>query len=430
VAVLVDRLEVSYCEGWDPQIRAAIGPVSPARAADRDRAGEQYAVLLAVSGVPLAIIEVAWRDHYCGMWFFDEQLRRVFEVERRLLGEGRLFVARGGQWHYADAAQAEFDERAPHTRFEISLDGLMRVMAYAAGPYGGMRQTGEQLRPSDCWLDVPQFGDWGRYIPAVPDVLAALGHETAPAVTTEDVSDPGGEGLPPGRRLWHPPRPLQPEHLDLLFTPGTRVVLDTSGDTVIVEVLAAGTLRMPSGRLVAADPGTLEFDGPPPFTTTVMPGEYQVLLSLLRRVDDPEHERVAAAKLAIRDDPVASWELALLPGADPRFLGKEAFFGFGVDSGMVCFFDAIATSAMARQGETFITGINRITAKLSDPESGANLIAFQSGPGDGCYPTWIGRTSSGDVACFIADLLLLHGIVSSFTRPTSSIPGPDPGPAG
>ena len=50
VAVIIDRLEVSYCEGWDPQARATAGPVSTAMAAERDRAGEQYAVLLAVAG--------------------------------------------------------------------------------------------------------------------------------------------------------------------------------------------------------------------------------------------------------------------------------------------------------------------------------------------------------------------------------------------
>ena len=44
--MVIDRLEISYCEGWDPQARRAVGPVSRARAAARDQAGEQYAVML------------------------------------------------------------------------------------------------------------------------------------------------------------------------------------------------------------------------------------------------------------------------------------------------------------------------------------------------------------------------------------------------
>ena len=59
---MADHLEVSYCEGWDPQTRAGIGPLSPARAADRDRVGEQYAVLLAVSGRPVAYRSTATRN--------------------------------------------------------------------------------------------------------------------------------------------------------------------------------------------------------------------------------------------------------------------------------------------------------------------------------------------------------------------------------
>jgi hypothetical protein len=161
---------------------------------------------------------------------------------------------------------------------------------------------------------------------------------------------------------------------------------------------------------------------------TVPPGQYPVLLSLVRWADDPQHQRVAAARLVIRDDPVASWELALRPGEDPRVIGDEGFFGFGVDAGMACFFDAVAAPAMDRLSETFTLG-DATTAELSDPESGANLIAYESGWGDGCYPTWIGRTSHGDLACFVADMLLLHDVVTSFTTPASSATGPDPGTA-
>jgi hypothetical protein len=33
---------------------------------------------------------------------------------------------------------------------------------------------------------------------------------------------------------------------------------------------------------------------------------------------------------------------------------------------------------------------------------------FQSGWGDGAYPVSVGRTAAGDVACFVADMLLLN----------------------
>lgn len=411
VAVIVDRLEVSYCEGWDPQTRSAVSPLSPARAAHRDRAGEQYAVLLAMRGQPVAIIEVAWRDHYCGVWFFDERLRRVYQVDFRLLAERRLFVAGCRQWIYDDSAQAEFDDHAAYATLEISPDGRVEGMLLPSGADGVLQQLGQQVQPEDYWIDAPEFGGWARFIGAFPPGVAPPGCEVSPAAVLDEVPGPVGEGLPPGQRPWHAPRPLQPAHLDLLFTAGTRFALDTSsfmsdiGHTVIVEVRPAGTLRMPSGWLIAADPAWIHPDHQP-FTAAVAPGQYPVLLSLVRWADNPRHQRVAAAKLAIRGDPVASWELALLPGQDPRTLPDQHFFGFGVDAGMACFFDAIAAPAMARHSPTFVLG-DDTTGELGDPESGANLIAFHSGWGDGAYPTWIGRSASGDMVCFIADMLLL-----------------------
>src|SRR5262249_31215675 len=84
---------------------------SSAKAAERDRAGEQYAVVLAVSGRPIAIIEVAWADVYCAVWFLDDQLRRAFQVDCRRLAEGCLFVKGGREWMYTEPGQAEFDEQ-------------------------------------------------------------------------------------------------------------------------------------------------------------------------------------------------------------------------------------------------------------------------------------------------------------------------------
>jgi hypothetical protein len=446
--VIVDHLEVLYCEGWDPQVRAAAGPVPPALAAQRDRDGEQYAVLLSAAGRPLAIIEVAWRADFCGVRFFDEQRRRVYAVDCRRLAPDRLFVIGGCQWRYADPAQPEFDKTAARREFEVFPDGRAIGEIHGAPGESSGGYVPDPPAAGSYWLDIAHFGQWGRFLAAFPDALAALGHQVSADVILGEMPAPTGDALPAGGRLWHPPRPLQPEHLDSLFTAGTRLVLDTSefmfplGDTVIVEVRPAGTLRMPSGQLVATDPGWIGIDEP--YAATVAPGEYPVLLSVVRWADDPEHKRVAAAKLAIRDDPAVSWELALRPGEDVRYLRDGAFFGFGVDSGNACFCDVVVVPGLERLVwpsvndaaeapavrqlfETLNNGDN-CAAELGDLESGANLIAFRSGWGDGAYPTWIGRTSNGDLACFIADMVLLYGVVTSFTRPTSPAAPPDPNP--
>lgn len=44
-----------------------------------------------------------------------------------------------------------------------------------------------------------------------------------------------------------------------------------------IEVHEAGSVRLPSGRLVAADPSSLDYDVKP-FTVTVSPGAYPVWL--------------------------------------------------------------------------------------------------------------------------------------------------------
>jgi hypothetical protein len=66
-----EQLDITWCEGWDPTSRTVVGVlVAVARARDRD----QYAVLLGGPQRPYALIEVAWRHFYAGVWFFDETL--------------------------------------------------------------------------------------------------------------------------------------------------------------------------------------------------------------------------------------------------------------------------------------------------------------------------------------------------------------------
>lgn len=77
----------------------------------------------------------------------------------------------------------------------------------------------------------------------------------------------------------------------------------------------------------------------------------------------------------------------------------------------IALFDAVALTGMARLADKEPTAFYVDQAdrpvQLVDPASGVNLIAFETGWGDGHYPVWIGRTRGGPVACFIVDMLML-----------------------
>ena len=172
-------------------------------------------------------------------------------------------MVRSCQWAYTEPDQAEFDERVAWGEFETSTDGRQSIST-SAGSGSPAAGRAWWYRRISGWMLRGSVGDWGPFIRAFPGHLAALGHQLSATAVFVGVSDPAGEGLPAGMRPWRPPRPLQPAHLDLLFSLGARLLVGTSepiqgvGGTVIVEVQRAGTLRMPSGGPVACDPTCID----------------------------------------------------------------------------------------------------------------------------------------------------------------------------
>jgi len=415
-----EHLDVTYCEGWDAQSQAPVGLLPVRVARERDDVGEQYAVLLGPARRPRLLIEVSWRHHYCAVWGFDTLLRRTHKAEFRRLATERSFLNETREWRYATSQQQEFDEAAWTRTCRSSTQGHVETQLRPAGERGGLQVRRERVPVEELWRPVPGFGDWAP-------LVASIDPELSSSLVLAECPDPNGHadaageweatvGRAVGQRPWRPPMPLAPSRLDLLFRAGTRYALEPGGP-VMVEVCSAGQLRMPSGRLIVADPAWLDTTLEP-FTVTVPPGAYPVALSVVRFEQQPAHRRVAAARLAVCHESVASWELALRPGQDPRTLGEGEFFGFGVDAGTGSLLDAAALNAMIRlvaedAWEGFIdrhfddlTGQRPV--EVIDPISGANLVAFESGWGDGAYPTWIGRTGGGEVACFVADMLVVH----------------------
>src|SRR5215469_6367702 len=119
--VMIERIDVSYCEGWDPLTRAAARPLSARLAAERHQAGEQYAVLLQAGGRPVGVIEVATGEAYVGARFFDEELAMASESSGREFAPGRLFLLEQG------AGRAEPSPFEPGDRW------LRRILATPDG---------------------------------------------------------------------------------------------------------------------------------------------------------------------------------------------------------------------------------------------------------------------------------------------------------
>jgi hypothetical protein len=178
-----------------------------------------------------------------------------------------------------------------------------------------------------------------------------------------------------------------------------------------------GDLVVPSGRLVAGDP--LIMADVYPLATAVPPGRYPVVCGIA--AFDNGDERVAWALLQLQTRPVVRWEPATLPGQDPATLADGEFFGYGVDSGTGCFMDAVAAArlvaAMRADEEYYLTVIDAMRPTYRhtwqwasiplDPLTGANLVAFSSGWGDGAYASYFGYDAAQGLTCLVTDFGLL-----------------------
>jgi hypothetical protein len=230
--------------------------------------------------------------------------------------------------------------------------------------------------------------------------------------TSDRAPELSASGQTPGPTL---PPPLTPLEVSGAFEdPGELV---TSWGPVTLRVERPAELVLPSGQIAAADAFFVDGDS---VLATLPSGRYPVEL-LVARSDDGD-ERIAAARVVAPGTQTGSgltWEPALFPGQDPSTLAPGEFFGYGVDSGTGSFFgpEAGALASGPEEYEAFADQLldllddhQRLTwswAELVlDEATGANVVAFSSGFGDGAYPSFVGRHDSRAVA-FMTDFLIL-----------------------
>jgi uncharacterized protein DUF4241 len=401
------QFDAEYGESWDPKRRALVGPLSAEDAGRRHAAGKPYAVLLGEPGRRRRLLlEVEGQKDEITAWRFDEQLRRPFLFEFRVLAPGRMALLRMAEWQYADTERPEFDATSPACLTTFGKDG-----GPVTQPIGAPEKSFRMLDWNDRWTDAPHFGTW------TPLVRFLLG--LPPERDRHRIVQPASHEPPTERQSG----PLQPgPEMATLFGPPARYSLEGDGDApeVVVVTQPAGLLRMATGRLVAADPGELDYAAPEAYTVTLPRGNHPVTLAVARFVEQPDHVRVAASRVDVRDAPVVSWEHALCPGEDPSTLGVDALPGAGGETGMLCFFDAAAIPGLPELTDDWdqpkglwnelLDTIERdLSAEVEDPVTGTNLIVYDIGWHDGPSPVWIGRAADGEVACVVADGEVLCG---------------------
>ncbi|GLW31815.1 hypothetical protein Areg01_47540 [Actinoplanes regularis] len=378
-----------YGAGWDG--RALVNPLNQAEVATSDT----FAVVFLDRGRVRLQVQVAWADSYLAAVRYDDRGRRVAQHEFRPSSDGDLALWTVGTWDGPDELFGDEYERRAAQRFVTYYrsDGHVVIEECPRGEGGGRStQFGFDAAPG---LARPGPGNW-------VELLALI--EVGPA----EVAEAGTHDLPVVHRdeaPWRPPRPLPPGDLVGLFTEGAVRSVAGGETTARIEVVAAGDLHLPSGRLVAADPGWLSADQEP-YLVTVAPGSYPVTISRAYLAGDEEHVRIAAARLTVADRPVIAWEMALCTGQDQLDLREGRYYGVGVDAGMACFLDAGQRERYA------VLFDGDLPDELMLDQGGfvmldhGGLIAYHSGWGDGAYPTWIGRDENGEVVCFVTDMLL------------------------
>jgi hypothetical protein len=222
----------------------------------------------------------------------------------------------------------------------------------------------------------------------------------------------------------------------------------------IMRVVEVDHLVLPTGRVVACDPGYLQGWREPAYTRAVPPGRYPVVLSLLGYDTRPaRQENVACAMVRFHEARVERWEMALRPGWDPSELRPGERFGYGVDGGRGCFVDEWAVARLPRGpngSQKLMEAMRRVVPNPQDPQhyyraiqqayragmpgplgelyasffdedetghparsavldpgTGANIVTFPSGFGDGLYASYFGLGVDGTAACLVTDFGLL-----------------------
>lgn len=196
-------------------------------------------------------------------------------------------------------------------------------------------------------------------------------------------------------------------------------------ESPLVESFEAGTLTLTSGKLVVSDPLlTAEM---PAFTQGFPSGSFTVNIHR-----EKESHCIAYTEIVFGHEAITLWELALKSGENLSQLKGEEIFGFPVESGMGCCMDLETQQALNRlevelhqlKGDDFMGlyeeffhahffdergAIDQFAFLRPQEDFAGNLLAFETGYGEGFYASYIGYSATGEPQKLVTEFIELMG---------------------
>ena len=174
----------------------------------------------------------------------------------------------------------------------------------------------------------------------------------------------------------------------------------------LIESFDAGKIELTSGKLVACDP--LITNDMKPFQTLFPIGSHKALIHKER-----DSNCIAYAEIQFSEKNVSEWILATTEGQNISDLKDEEIFGYPVESGMGCLMDADSQDLLnkleqllfERKGDDFMGiyeeffhqhffetngAIDQFALLKPHEQKPNNILAFESGYGEGFYASYIG----------------------------------------
>lgn len=202
----------------------------------------------------------------------------------------------------------------------------------------------------------------------------------------------------------------------LAFNPGQKLILRSAKMTLSPHFI--GELVLTSGNLVVCDP--LVFPDTSPLLPQFPPGNYQVVLSFGWQ-DEYKFPTVVCAMLCLSQEKPVTWETVIEPIPELNSVGERQEYSYPVDAGTSCFMDADAAKALddsyyCLESDTHLGNLliyelekkenfRKWANLIVDETTGANVVAFSSGLGDGYYDCYFGYNAEGNIVRVVTDFL-------------------------